>query len=487
MPAFAPLIRGGLETLARAQAELHPAERAVDLDTLLRVARQRAQIDLIGGPAASKAQELYAGQHLGGLELYHGSPHLFRPTPVNELGEFDFLKYAGKGEGAQAFGPGSYHTGNPPLAWNYAENLAASKSGRGGRGAARAPATIPDSWIAAYKHDPEGFIEFLRARTMQKGERYGVFAPERWTQTEPSRQAGRGGPGFVSEVIASNTGPYLEVLKSLPNADRRLTHPALGKQAADAGRQMLDAGILGGGVPFLRTKKLPGSDIPADLGWGDQRTKFLLDMQERMGVDPAKIMWDGALGTTRRNLNATEAGAYTARNPNIPFGRGTTYKQSMNQSIDLRTLGGAQPKAEAAKIGKEFKPRLYTSQMPATPTELFSYDFPMEINSPRVVAALNNITKEKGLGLPVDSSFADITGEQFIRALKSKLGQKEAVKTLRDADVPGMYFQRAGKRDKSLPPAIFDPDAHNFVMFDDAMTNIIKREDKKDGGSVVRQ
>jgi hypothetical protein len=44
---------------------------------------------------------------VGGITAWHGSPHLFPPTPLNDLGEFNAAKI-GSGEGAQAYGMGHY-------------------------------------------------------------------------------------------------------------------------------------------------------------------------------------------------------------------------------------------------------------------------------------------------------------------------------------------------------------------------------------------
>lgn len=42
-----------------------------------------------------------------GMNVWHGSPHKFEPTPLNDLGEFNAAKI-GSGEGAQAYGHGHY-------------------------------------------------------------------------------------------------------------------------------------------------------------------------------------------------------------------------------------------------------------------------------------------------------------------------------------------------------------------------------------------
>jgi hypothetical protein len=44
---------------------------------------------------------------VGGITVYHGSPHRFSPTELNDLGEFNAAKI-GTGEGAQAYGMGHY-------------------------------------------------------------------------------------------------------------------------------------------------------------------------------------------------------------------------------------------------------------------------------------------------------------------------------------------------------------------------------------------
>jgi len=56
------------------------------------------------------------------LDVYHGTPHRFPPTPRNPLGEFDASKI-GTGEGAQAYGHGIYVAEAPAVAKGYQESL----------------------------------------------------------------------------------------------------------------------------------------------------------------------------------------------------------------------------------------------------------------------------------------------------------------------------------------------------------------------------
>ena len=79
-------------------------------------------------PKAGQLAEQYM-VNTGGilpLDVYHGSPHIFPPTPRNPLGEFDASKI-GTGEGAQAFGHGIYTAENPNIAEGYAEQLSAAQ------------------------------------------------------------------------------------------------------------------------------------------------------------------------------------------------------------------------------------------------------------------------------------------------------------------------------------------------------------------------
>ncbi len=59
------------------------------------------------------------------MNVYHGSPHLFAPTKRNPLGEFDSTKM-GTGEGAQAYGVGSYFAEAPGVASRYKDSTSAN-------------------------------------------------------------------------------------------------------------------------------------------------------------------------------------------------------------------------------------------------------------------------------------------------------------------------------------------------------------------------
>lgn len=53
-----------------------------------------------------------------GMNVWHGSPHKFEPTELNDLGEFNAAKI-GSGEGEQAYGHGLYLAEHPDVAKGY--------------------------------------------------------------------------------------------------------------------------------------------------------------------------------------------------------------------------------------------------------------------------------------------------------------------------------------------------------------------------------
>jgi hypothetical protein len=61
------------------------------------------------------------------LDVYHGTPYTFPPTPRNPLGEFDASKI-GTGEGAQVYGRGIYTAEARPTGERYRSQLAPEKN-----------------------------------------------------------------------------------------------------------------------------------------------------------------------------------------------------------------------------------------------------------------------------------------------------------------------------------------------------------------------
>lgn len=75
-----------------------------------------------GGLPAEILQGMSRGA-VSPLDVWHGTPHKFPPTPRNPLGEFDASKI-GTGEGAQAYGHGIYTGGNIKTGKEYVKTTA---------------------------------------------------------------------------------------------------------------------------------------------------------------------------------------------------------------------------------------------------------------------------------------------------------------------------------------------------------------------------
>jgi hypothetical protein len=424
------------------------------------------------GKAAARAKDVYEGQALEGLNLYHGTPHKFEPVPHNEHGAFDFTTNARKGEGAQSFGPGGYLTGDYPLAAHYATSLTK-----------RRQSGIPASWKDALMQDKDGFMEYLRARSTAKLTDYLKVNPlsaDTWVSAPwlgaPERRETYGGhfrmerpwlgtraARVTTPGVAEYSGTAKEALKG-EAVPFRLNTAEDGRLAAGMGRRLIDAGVRNLPPPKVKQRIIEGTEIPsAEYAYRAERLG-------RMGLRAEDRVDTNQLPIVRRNLNATNAAIAGAS-------KGPKYRHHMSgngATIDLRNI----------ELSDTVRPRIYHAQTPATPSEMFSYDYPLEVTSPRVLGALEQIA-QLHMGHPGGADFANMTGEEFIKALRDKAGSAKAVEALREAKIPGMYYKRAGRRfEEDQPPPQFKPDDHNFVWFDDPLLNITKREDKKHGGSV---
>ena len=501
MPNYQKLVRGGLDALARAQEELHPAESAEALRARLAEALKSAQLEAYGHPAAASAQDIYAGQHLGGLQLYHGSPHLFTPTEANPLGQFDTLSFMGSGEGAQAFGPGTYLSGNIPLAEHYAATLARKRQG-----------SFPSSWAAGYAHDPHGFLEFLRARALSKGLKYGldpdkpgrVRTPALWSERPDSARFPTYDyswepellrPAGIARVDLNNAGAYLEAMRRTdgPNTSNlhgwvrsKLRTPDSGKVAADIGRSLLDKGALSEGHPLVKQTKLEGVTVPelpwnkdnypTYKAWEDEKQRLTDEVLEKTGLGAsARALGQADVDVTRNQLRAVRAATGGHEGNRAP----PKYRVNMSNTLDLSKMSG-----------QRVQPRVYAAETPVTPSELFSYSDPLKVNSPLVVSKLAALADAHKLTLSGSGDkFGTVSGDEFVTSLTRKLGKRGAMAALKEAGVPGLYFRRAGRRgvNASGDPVgreVFDPDDHNFVWFDDPLLNIKSRVDKRSGGAV---
>tara|TARA_R110000868_G_scaffold312018_1_gene572964 strand:- start:22 stop:1152 length:1131 start_codon:yes stop_codon:yes gene_type:complete len=79
-------------------------------------------------PQAARLADNYVTGIGGQIPLitWHGTPHTLPPTPRNPLGEFDLAK-VGTGEGAQAYGHGTYLAEQRGVGEGYARNISGQK------------------------------------------------------------------------------------------------------------------------------------------------------------------------------------------------------------------------------------------------------------------------------------------------------------------------------------------------------------------------
>lgn len=517
--------------------------------------------------AKGLARDLYAGQHPGGLTVYHGTPHQFTPTEMAPHGEFDFLGNLGRGEGAQAFGPGGYLTGDRDLAAYYAKTLAERAAQRGGGlGRPNLPyqqkyleyTNAPDAWVAGAKRDYPGFLEFLRARSVAKalGDYDSPRSPRGSSSAIPDLVAslgrgadryalGRNAPYYDPAELAARIAAggsryqmrpqytlidatvehpglreYREALLRTPAASIRklsmgLTNDARGAEAADIGaniRERLKQAGLNVDDPRATPLglKLRGEAKGRVMSYADVPDTF-------RGYKNS----EGALALLRRQMNAVRDAelSHTLPEGAAAGWKPTTYKNGMDNSVDLGKLSPRQmtPEALAAvqlanqnikrsneaalakyqaelaaweaggRNGPRPQPHIYTAETRVRPSDMFSYDLPLSHTSPAVLGALSRVGADAGMMADSPEAIAralsKMTGDEYIRTLNSKLGPEATVKALRDAGVPAMYFRRAGHRADYTNPT-FTPSDFNFVWFDDPALRIVNRENKAQGGRV---
>lgn len=100
-------------------------------------------------PAAPGPESYGSGQLIRSSSpttIWHGTPHEFRGTRANPLGEFDISKL-GTGEGAQVFGHGIYQAENERVAKGYRDDLS---GGVTYKGQVPAPGGTNPSWHAVH-------------------------------------------------------------------------------------------------------------------------------------------------------------------------------------------------------------------------------------------------------------------------------------------------------------------------------------------------
>jgi len=165
-------------------------------------------------PKAGQLAEQYM-VNTGGilpLDVYHGTPHTLPPTSRNPLGEFDASKI-GTGEGAQAYGYGTYVAENPAVAQKYKEQLGTQMQYKGqqfydpivGRKTATTGNTEIDDYLLSYLGDT-GVVrkELLNAAKEMRASKNPQALKEYQTLMAEFRK-------IRPDVTAANTGNLYKV------------------------------------------------------------------------------------------------------------------------------------------------------------------------------------------------------------------------------------------------------------------------------------
>jgi Large polyvalent protein associated domain 23 len=204
---------------------------------------------------------------------WHGSPHLFPPTPTNNLGEFNAANI-GTGEGAQAYGHGLYLAESPDVAKTYAKGWRGQSAGDmaerymknfGNKEAALQAAEarlakVTEEFKPEFVQPYRDAVEMLRTGNIEKGGLYKVDIPDEqiakmldWDkplseQTAEVRQALKGAniDSFLKVWPGEVDGPTGEAIYNYLRANRgTVTAADTLRNQAIPGIRYLDAGSRG--------------------------------------------------------------------------------------------------------------------------------------------------------------------------------------------------------------------------------------------------
>lgn len=446
MSKFQQLVKGAASAIRKAQEEL----RALSAPEAQQVPEppEPPKPPTAEERLAALAKNKFAGAP-GGFKLYHGSPHTFE--------KFDFLNNLKRGEGALAFGPGGYMTGNQPLARQYAETLA-------GRGSAnlRPPAFAeplpaeladltalraaerelnahtygkvkrPSEFLSeAIRETPEDVMEMLRAKDFSK-------------MSAVPRYRNSGTIGYIGDPDTGwrpGTAPTRIVRRDVTRTDfdeyQKVLQDVAGNEAHDVLKKMKFAG-----EPSKKSAQKMGAELRRALELRSKERgtpivprvsqKAQFDVVPSMHRDRSKM--EALAEKEGRTVSAATYGADwlaplvrnlnnigTARSMPIellPTSRSPLlYKPSWMQRGDLREyqnwvdgpkLGDAaqrlkEYRAKEARYIAEWqrantpKRNLYELDAPFSPEDLLPYDYPLEYASPKVLGALARMAEDPEL------------------------------------------------------------------------------------------
>jgi hypothetical protein len=397
------------------------------------------------------------------IPVYHGSPHAFD--------EVNFTDNLRTGEGAMAFGPGGYTSGNRPLAKHYADTLSKGKFIQ----PRRPSGPLGDTFLTmqkALRLDPEAAIAYMQGKTFNKAETIGLTNPNRVMPTgEKAVYNYRPGDDLpVSTGNDVNIDAYREWLKEkgVTPEELRLRRMVPGNMD-----ELLRIGdrLAGGPSPILGSKPA-GTRVLRD-GVGPFRN--------RMDLNPGEE-WMGNDTSVVNNLRAT-----AAAQAGVP---GPMYKASLSNYSpgtgtgrvpigDLGPLKNWDGKIIPGKPGQQMPstdPKIYEMALHANPNLLLFQDYPLEAQT-AIHGALSRLYDISGIKpLPMTAK-----GEELIKKLPN---DARGMQMMNEAGIPASAFLRAGRRGDSSIPSAFNPDDYNFVIHNDDALKILDVKNKKKGGTV---
>lgn len=462
MSAFTAAAKALAERLAASRAELEAANALVSK----RIALEQAATGRIADVAPES------------VRLYHGSPHRFET--------FDFESNMGRGEGAQAFGPGGYMTGHEPLARQYAESL----TDRLLRKIAPPPDRTHTPMRRAVKADPQAAAEYLRALQVRKLVDRGINEGRLNTDLKvmeqlPPHLTGMFEPNTKVERYSGITSKFGVQPMYAMNAENRLTglndymnvldkhgvnvmalKPRIGKggespdEVVRIGREL--RGMMKGAVPHddIRPRIMqglyPANKDEMNWAWRHQNMKGQnLPGLEKIGV----------------NLNSTFRAA-TGRPGKA------TYHPSMSSTVNLRNPNPIDDYVPPPLL----KRRLYQTDLQVPMREMLAYDYPLKDQNPALVSRIAELADKYGI---IDSIGPEMPVQNVLNRLTDQMGAQgmktvDKMRALKEAGIPGHYFLRGGRR-RDMPDQI-NPSDFNFVIFDQDVLGTPDITEYKRGG-----
>jgi hypothetical protein len=441
----------------------------------------------------------------GALQLYHGSPHAFD--------KFDFEGNLLRGEGAMAYGPGGYMTGNRPLAEHYATGLHARHSGGGGGGLAspfgslekpvynmgslnkyfidelgdrqmRMPdgrlVTAGPGQLARSKYalsmdsslDPWSGSVFAKTNS----NKYGISGT---TEFAPGQQkAATRGPTFYNQ--ATRRMEYLDgpgpgannphgTLSGMLAEDKNATLRYLQYKEA---QRLMEAGFIDLGQGATRGQSTL-ADAKAGSGW-----KHYLDTVDEL--DPS--IHNNLSPIARKRIMGTITGRdepdwrLTPQNSDwaMRLGEDLNNRLDPHANINMRV---DRPRRPPASPGEGKAPWLYTADYGAGPNDMLLYDAPFKDQAPRVQGALNDlfsngIQHSRLLDQTTSKLQPQAMGSDIVHSLPKDL---DGMQMLKEAGVPATAYLRAGPRKGGLGLG-FDPSDFNFVIHNQDLLDNVRRE-----------